>query len=496
MTESIRAATDATEEIRELEEVARRLEPDRDGRAALLGPLAAHADDFLDALDGAPAFVADKGPARELRDHDVRDEPRSMEEVLDLYRRAVEEPGLKPASGRHLAYIPGGGLYAAALGDFLAAVSNDYAGIRFTGAGAVEMENRLIRWMAELVGYPSDAAGNLASGGSIANLIAVVTAREAHDLAPEDVSRAVVYLTQQAHHCVDKALRIAGLGPCERRYLPMDGGRRMRAEALDEAVEEDRAAGLRPWMVVASAGTTDVGAVDPLAEIGRVARRHGLWYHVDAAYGGFFLLCPEVRDLFRGIGGSDSVVMDPHKGLFLPYGLGAVVIKDREAMHRAHRYRAAYMQDAVGDDHVVDDPAELSPELSKHFRGLRMWLPLMVHGLEPFRAGLREKLRLTRYFHEKVGRLGFETGPEPELSVATYRWVPDEGDADAFNRRLVERIHEDGRVFVSSTTLDGTVWLRLAVLSVRTHLEDVDLTLRVLEEKVAELEAGTGAAEA
>lgn len=487
MTEQARPATDVTEEIRELERIARRLEPDRDGRAGLLGPVAAHADDFLDGLVDAPAFVADKAPARELRDHDVRDAPRGLEEVLEIYRRAVEEPGLKPASGRHVAYIPGGGIYAAALGDFLAAVTNDYAGIRFTGAGAVEMENQLIRWMAELVGYPADAAGNLASGGSIANLIAVVTAREAHDLGPEDVSRAVVYLTEQAHHCVDKALRIAGLGSCRLRYLAMDEGRRMLPEALDRAVEEDRAAGLRPWMVVASAGTTDVGAVDPLAEIGRVARAHGLWYHVDAAYGGFFLLCPEVRHLFRGIGSSDSVVVDPHKGLFLPYGLGAVVVKDRDAMHRAHRYRAAYMQDAVVDGRVVDDPAELSPELSKHFRGLRMWLPLMVHGLAPFRAGLREKLRLTRYFHRKVGQLGFQTGPEPELSVTTYRWVPEHGDADAFNRRLVERIHEDGRVFVSSTTLDGTVWLRLAVLSVRTHLEDVDRVLRVLEETVAGL---------
>ena len=485
--DQVQDATDAIRQIHELEETARRLEPDRRGRAALLGPVAKHADEFLDGLERAPAFVPDKSGARELRRHDVRDAPRGIEELLDLYRRAVEEPGLKPASGRHMAYIPGGGLYAAALGDFLAAVTNDYAGIRFTGAGAVELENRLIRWMAELVGFPSDAAGNLASGGSIANLIAVVTAREAHGLEPGDVSRAVVYLTDQAHHCVDKALRIAGLGGCERRSLPMDEGRRMRPEALDAAVEEDRADGRRPWMVVASAGTTDVGAVDPLDEVGRVAAEHGLWYHVDAAYGGFFLLCPEVRERFRGIEAADSVVMDPHKGLFLPYGLGAVLVKDRESMHRAHRYRAAYMRDAVGDGRVVDDPAELSPELSKHFRGLRMWLPLMVHGLAPFRAGLREKLLLTRYFHEKVGELGFETGPEPELSVATYRWVPERGDADAFNRRLVEAIHEDGRVFVSSTTLDGTVWLRLAVLSVRTHLEDVDLLLDVLEEKVAEL---------
>ncbi len=450
--------------------------------------MAGHAEAFLERLGAAPAYVADRERARELRDFPVSEEGRDLETVLDLYRRAVEEPGLKPASGRHMAYIPGGGLYGAALGDYLAAVSNEYAGIRFTGPGAVEIENLLVDWMAEMVGYPPDAAGNLASGGSIANLVAVVTAREATGLAAAETPRAVVYLTDQTHHCVDKALRIAGLGECRIRRIATDERHRMSPSALADAVAEDRGRGLRPWMVVASAGTTDVGAVDPLREIGRVAREEELWYHVDGAYGAFFLLCPEVRERFDGIELSDSVVMDPHKGLFLPYGLGAVVLKDKAAMHRAHRYRAAYMQDAEASVRDVDSPAELSPELSKHFRGLRLWLPLMIHGLAPFRAGLREKLLLTRHFHDRVGELGFETGPDPELSVSIFRWIPEDGDPDAFNRRLVEALHEDGRVFLSSTTLGDEVWLRMAVLSFRTHLADVDEALERLRATVERLE--------
>lgn len=479
--------------IRELEAAARPLEPNATERHRLREPVLRYTEDFLDHIGELPAFRADRSAVRELRDHPIGGAPESPETLVDLVRRCVDEPGLNPASGGHLAYIPGGGIYASALGDYLAAVSDAYAGIRFTGPGAVEIENLCLAWIASVVGYPTDAAGNLASGGSIANLVAIVTAREAHVIPAKDFERTVVYLSEQTHHCVHKALRIAGMGECVLRRVPLDHRQRIRPDRLEAAVVADRAAGLRPWMVVASAGTTDVGAIDPLEPIAEVAEREGLWYHVDAAYGGFFALCPEIRPRLAGIERSDSLVIDPHKGLFLPYGVGAVLVKDRRAMHRAHRYRAAYMQDARGaagraaggeEDGVVDSPAELSPELTKHFRGLRLWLPLELYGVEPFRACLEEKLWLTRYFHERVAELGFEVGPEPELSVTIYRWVPEDGDADDFNLGLVRDVHEDGRVFVSSTTIDGVVWLRLAVLSFRTHLETIELTLDVLREAV------------
>ncbi len=516
-----------------MERAARPLEPDARRRAALRRPVLEHAEEFLERLPRSPVYRAEKEAAGEIRRHpfpergpvgapdsasqgggdgtprgtdpggdgtseaespgdDVtRLESGRVRELLELHRRSVEEPGLNPAHGGHLGYIPGGGIYTSALGDYLAAVTNEYAGVRFAGPGAVEMENHVISWMAEMVGYPADAAGNLASGGSIANLVAVVSAREAAGLQAPDYPRAAVYLTEQVHHCVDKALRIAGMGESVIHRVAMDDRRRMDPEALARQVAADRREGLVPWLVVASAGTTDVGAIDPLEELADVAEAEDLWLHVDGAYGAFFMLCDEVRPKLAGIERSDSVVMDPHKGLFLPYGLGAVVVKDRQAMHRAHHYRAAYMQDAQAEEAggPVDSPAELSPELTKHFRGLRIWLPLMLHGVAPFRAALREKLLLARYFHRRIGELGFETGPEPELSVVIYRWVPEEGDADAFNEALVEAVHEDGRVFVSSTRLDGKFVLRLAVLSFRTHLETIDLTLEILQEKVAELEA-------
>jgi glutamate/tyrosine decarboxylase-like PLP-dependent enzyme len=243
-------------------------------------------------------------------------------------------------------------------------------------------------------------------------------------------------------------------------------------------------------MVVGSAGTTDVGAVDPLEAIGDVADRQGLWFHVDAAYGGFFALCESCRELLAGMGRSDSVVLDPHKGLFLPYGSGAVLVKDRAALHRAHHYRADYMQDIQqAEAGRVESPAELSPELTKHFRGLRLWLPLLLHGVEPFRAALEEKRLLARRFWERARERGFQVGPEPELSVAVVRWMPASGaDPDAFNEALVEAVREDGRVFLSSTTLDGRFVIRMAALAFRTHVETVDLALEILCEEARELE--------
>ena len=475
--------------IRELEGAAAPLEPNSEERRTMRESVIAHCERFLSRLPSARAFESNSGPAAELADHPPAESAAGLDDLLQLFRRSVEDTGLKASSPGHVAYIPGGGLYASALGDYLAAVTDEYAGVRFAGPGAVEMESLLLRWMADLVSYPASARGNLASGGSIANLIAIVAAREAHALRSADIPKAVVYLTGQAHHSLEKALRIAGLGECVLRRIATDSCHRMVPMALQRAIAADRAAGLRPWLVLAAAGSTDVGAIDPLEPIGRIAAAEKLWYHVDAAYGGFFLLCPSVRERLRGLELSDSLVMDPHKSLFLPYGLGAVLVRDGAILARAHDYRASYMQDAVANAPGADSPADLSPELSKHFRGPRLWLPLLLYGRAPLRACLEEKLLLTRYFHERVRSMGFEVGPEPELTVSTYRWLPEHGDPDEFNQALVRAIHQDGRVFVSSTRVGGVYFLRLAVLSFRTHLQTIELTLRVVGEKVAELEA-------
>ncbi len=476
--------------ILELEREALALDPPAPERDRLMTATHAYAQRFLEALPGRKTYEADKRAASRIREFRIGQDRVSIEALLDLYDEAVAVPGIAPAHGGHLGYIPGGGIYASALADYVAAVTNEYAGVRFAGPGSVEMENQVLDWLAGLVGYPEGVEGNLASGGSIANLMAIVAAREAAGLTSREIPDSVVYLTSHAHHCIAKALGVAGLAEVATREIPLDEAYRMRPDALAGLIAEDRERGLRPWLIIASAGTTDVGAIDPLPAIAEVAEAEDLWLHVDAAYGGFFALVDRCRPALAGMERADSIVLDPHKGLFLPYGTGAVLVRQGVWLRRAHTYHANYMQDAIVEElEERGSPADLSPELTKHFRGLRVWLPLLLHGVEPFRACLEEKLELARYFHDQVARLGFEVGPEPELSVSTYRWIPEDGDPNDFNRALVEYVHRDGRVFLSSTLIEGRFTLRAAVLAFRTHLDTIDLTLEILARGVEELEA-------
>lgn len=476
--------------LRRLEAASRVLDPPAAERAELFDRAREFSEAHLESLVTDAAYLGHALDPDTVSALTIGESPGTMADALATVDRHVLKTGVSPSSAGYFAYIPGGGLFPAALGDLLADITNRYSGVYFASPGAVMMERALVRWMCDLVGLPPSAGGDLTSGGSIANLSAVVSAREALSVRAREIERTVVYMTDQTHHCVDKSLRVAGMGECVVRRVPMDRRWRMEAGELEGLVREDRASGLRPWMVVSSAGTTDTGAVDPLADIADIARREGLWNHVDAAYGGFFLLTEDGRARLAGIDAADSVVMDPHKGLFLPFGSGALLVRDEQALADAHRYTAHYMQD-TRDTAPVPSPADLGPELTRPFRGLRLWLPLKIFGLAAFRAALEEKLRLARYFHAEISRCpGFQTGPVPELSVVTYRYVPERGDADAFNRRLLRAVLDDGRIFISSTSLDGRFALRFAALHFRSHLDDVDYLLELLRREAGRIAAG------
>jgi aromatic-L-amino-acid decarboxylase len=481
---------DYTQRLSRLELDSRPLEPDAGERLFLRDKVAAYADGFMEYLDRGPAFVASYSETGALYDSPISEEPMDPDAVLDLLDRGVHSSGVNVGSAGTMAYIPGSNLHASALADYLGAVTNRYSGLYFAAPGSVRMERVLLRWVADLMGYPAGSAGDLTSGGSIANLVGIVTARDARGLKAKDFDKAVVYLSEQSHHAIDKALRIAGLGESIKRFIPLDKRYRMRPEALQEAVRGDAKMGLNPWLIAATAGTTDTGAVDPLAEIADVARRHELWLHVDGAYGAAFVLTERGKHILRGIESSDSMVMDPHKGLFLPFGSGVVLVREGRHLLDAHYYDASYLQDkdVLASAEEVS-PADLSPELTRPARALRLWFPLKLAGVAPFRAALEEKLLLARYFHEKMLlEDGFEVGPPPDLSIVTFRYLPRSGDPDAFNRRLIDAVQRDGRVFISSTRIDGRFTLRLAVLNLRTHLATIDLAIDILREKARQLE--------
>jgi len=257
----------------------------------------------------------------------------------------------------------------------------------------------------------------------------------------------------------------------------------MNPDALRELVDRDRAEGRRPFLVVPSAGTTNTGAVDPIADVVAIARERDLWVHVDGAYGGFFQLTDEGRARFRGIEEADSIALDPHKGLFLPYGTGCLIVRDGAKLREAHFTGAEYLQDLPPEDELPNF-TEYSLELSRDFRGLRVWLPLLLHGTRVFREALQEKLDLARRFHE-----GIEDDPAievpwaPQLSVVAFRLA---GGDDADDQRFLDRIHRANRVMLSSTMIRGRHLIRACILSHRTHRDRIDEAIGIVRAAAAE----------
>lgn len=459
------------------QKISGKLELDKKERNELLQKLKEFSHRHIENLSEAPTYTNKQPQVDRLKIKDAQATPLS--EIMTLFEEELNQTGIRVSSGGHLGYIPGGGLFAGAAGDFLGAVINEYAGVSFASPGAVAMENELINWLKNLFSFPESAVGNLASGGSIANMIALTAARDKYKVKNQQIQKSVIYLSSQAHHSIKKALRIIGLEDVIIRHIELDENYKLKPDLLKRQIALDVSQRLNPFLIVASAGTTDVGAIDPLDEIADVAKLNNLWFHVDAAYGGFFILSSK-KELFKGIEKADSLVVDPHKGFFLPYGLGVVLIKDAQAVLHSHETTGNYMQDAFHND-LIKEPSNLSPELSKHFRGARMWLPLKLHGIEPFVAAWEEKILLLEYLRKKLVEMGFKVGPEPDLSVS-YFWYPFEQDTNEKNQQLLKYMHEDGRVFFSSTILRERFVIRIAILSFRTKLQTIDTALEMIGE--------------
>lgn len=467
--------------IKILRKESEKLDLQAEERSKLLSEINIYTENFLNSLPHQNAYEI-HGYQRDERDDEflIDNKPESLSEILSLLDARVDKTGLNPPSGGHLGYIPAGGLYTSALGDYIAAITNRYAGVFYASPGAVRVENSLIEWTGKLIGYTGNFAGNLTSGGSFANLIAISAAKSFGKIKGKDLESIVIYVCQQAHHSILKALKITGMDECVIQIIDVDDHYRMDMVKLKSQINDDRLNGLRPFLLIGNAGSTDVGAVDPLHEMAAIAKENNLWFHVDAAYGGFFLLTKEGKTKLQGIELADSIIMDPHKGLFIPYGLGVVMVKDSYHLLAANSFDANYMQDTKTQESEYS-PSQLSPELSKHFRGLRMWLPLKIHGEKPFAASLEEKILLTRYFYEKVKQLGFESGPYPDLSIVIFWYVPQQGDINEYNKEILKKIQTDGRIFISSTMIKNKFLLRFVALSFRTHIEHVNLLLDQLK---------------
>ena len=444
----------------------------------------------LRALPGRAACTLDGGAelARSLREPLPRTGSPLPELLATIFDRALPVSYNTPGPG-YLAYIPGGGLLHAAVADLIADAINRYVGLWRAAPGLVQLESNVIAWLCEIVGLPAGSGGVLTSGGSLANFSATVAAR--HRLG-ERFADGTIYTSTQAHHSVTRAAILAGFPAGQVRAVAVDERQRVRVDRVAAAIAEDRAAGRRPCLIVASAGTTNTGAVDDLEALADLAAREQVWLHVDGAYGGSFALTARGRATLRGLGRADSITLDPHKGFFLPYGTGALLVRDPAALRRAHSLHADYLPPMQEDPDFVDF-CELSPELSRDFRGLRLWLPLKLVGVDGFAAALDEKLDLAQHAAEVLGGMAeVELLAPPQLSLLAFRHAParlrgDEAALNEHNERLLAAINRRGRVYLTSTRLAGRFVLRICVLSFRTHRDRIDAGLADIAAAIAEL---------
>jgi len=401
----------------------------------------------------------------------------SFEEALGRLEDEVFPNRLNIAHPRFFAFVPGPSNYVGVLGDLLASGLNVFNGSWLGGSGAAAVELQTVDWLRELCGFPESASGLFVSGGSLANLTALAVARDVKLEGNLDGAR--VYFSDQTHSSIEKALRVAGFRPEHIVKLPCDSEFRIVVAELAERVAADRATGLRPFCVIANGGTTNTGAVDPLREIAELAKREGLWMHVDGAYGAASVISDRGREILRGIELADSLSLDPHKWLFQPIECGCVLLRDAAMLKAAYRILPDYLKDIHRNAQEVN-PCDYGIQLTRGFRALKVWLSLKVFGLDAFRAAITRGFELAEHAQRCLEAMpDWEVVAPANMATVSFRYA--KGD-DALQTALMETLLADGYAMVSTTMLRGHTVVRMCTINPRTTEQDIEGTLAKLDQ--------------
>ncbi|HEY8022135.1 MAG TPA: pyridoxal-dependent decarboxylase [Thermoanaerobaculia bacterium] len=418
------------------------------------------------------------------------EDPRPVAEVLARLEREVLARTMDVAHPRFFGFVPSPGNFVSAMADALAAGWNPFVGTWFAGAGPAEVELVTIDWLRQLCGLPEEAGGLLVSGGSAANLTALHAARHAVLGGPDP--RAIVYFSDQTHSAVERALAVLGFAPDQARKLPADDAFRLSPERLGAAIAADRAAGRRPFLVVANAGTTSTGAVDPLAALADLCRDEGLWLHADGAYGAPAVLSARGRALLAGLDRVDSLALDPHKWLFQPFEIGCVLVRDRRLLHDAFTIHPDYLQDVHRYLEAVNF-CDYGIQLSRSFRALKLWMSLQVFGIAEFRRAIDRGFDLAERAEALLAaRPCWEIVTPAAMAIVTFRYTaPGLSPAalEGVNLGIVDALRADGFAVITSTRLGGRTALRLCTINPRTTDDDLAGTIERLERLGGELAA-------
>jgi len=412
---------------------------------------------------------------------------QDLSRVLAQFDERVASYAFRTNHPRFFAFIPGAPNYLSVLGDWLCSGTNFFAGVWLEAAGPAQVELLVLDWFKQFLGYPPQAQGLLTSGGSEANLTALVAARE--PLAYTDRQRAVLYVTEQRHWSVDRAAKIMGLLPEQVCPIATANHFRLDPAALAARAREDRATGRLPWLVVANAGATSTGAVDPLAALADVCRDQRLWLHVDAAYGWSAVLTAEGRTLLDGIARADSITLDPHKWFGQTFEAGCLLVRDGRRLDETFALRPDYMQDVAPAADEVNF-CDRGIALTRRFRALKIWFSVKVLGVGWFRRLVERCCRLAEFAQALLeSHAGFEILCPRQLSIVCFRYVPPGFDCEnpaaeqqlnRLNLSLVDQLRATGKAFISSTRLGDRVALRFCFVNWRTTAADVEETIGLL----------------
>jgi aromatic-L-amino-acid decarboxylase len=432
--------------------------------------------DHLEALPDLPPIRAgDAAALRAALGGPPPEQPGDPERALELLFEQVLPFGQHGDHPRFFARVGSPSNYAGVLADAAAAGFNVFTGSWAGGAGAATVELVVVDWLRELCGLPPETEGVLVTGGSTGTITALAAARTAR-LGGRPAPDAVVYASDQAHASNARALAVLGFAPEQLRLLPADAAFRLAPGAVREAVQADRAAGRRPFCVVATAGTTSSGAVDPLAELADLCMEHGLWLHVDGAYGAPAVLCPAGRAALGGLERADSLVLDPHKWLFQPYEIGCALVREPGLLERTFALEGDYLRDVTGGEVNFRDR---SLQLSRGGRALKLWLSIRVFGLAAFRDAVARGIALAEHAEALLSaRRAWEVVAPAQLGIVCFRRA---GRDDGEQSRIAEAMVRDGFAAPSTTVLGGRVVLRLCTINPRTTFADVERTIERME---------------
>jgi glutamate/tyrosine decarboxylase-like PLP-dependent enzyme len=410
--------------------------------------------------------LADSAAIAQLRAIGVPAQGRPLTQVVDEMLETVYPCRAQMDHPRFFAFIPGPSSPLSSLGDLMTAVHNPHGGSWLQSSGPSCIEDELLRWLAAQLGLPASAGGLFVSGGSMANLTALTVARD-RLLDESERSLGVAYVSEQTHSSVAKGLKIIGFLPQQIRKVAVDADFRLDTAQLAAVIAADRAAGLRPFAVIASAGTTNTGSIDPLRAIRDICDAEKLWMHVDGAYGASIALSPAHRHLLDGIGLADSVSWDGHKWLFQTYGCGVVLLRDRQHLLDSFHTRPEYLRDAKVDADQVNF-WDVGPELTRPSRGLKLWLTLQVMGAEAFGSAIEHGCQLAGWAEDELRRHeDWEIVSPAQLAIVNFRIAPPgltEPERDELNRAVSRRAIDDGYAAVLTTQLGGKTVLRICAI--------------------------------